>query len=102
MLRIGDAICEIIVVRQDQQAACVLIQSADRSYPLANIGKEIVHRGSAFGIAICRNVPLGLVKQEIDLFLLHYPFAVQRDTIVIKVDPHIGCSHNLPVHGHPS
>ena len=61
-----DAIGEVVVVRQDKQAARVLVQPADRSHPLADVRNQIIYGRPALRVAIGCDVTLGLVEQQIE------------------------------------
>ena len=64
MIGIGDAIGEVVVVGKDEQPARVLIEPADRRYPLADVGDQIVYGGPAFRVFIGRDVAFGFIEED--------------------------------------
>ena len=66
VIRIGQPLGELRVVGQDQQPAGIEIEPANGGNESIDIGDQIVDCRPAFGIFEGRDVPGGLIEQDVD------------------------------------
>ena len=83
----GQAVGELAVVGQQDQAGALLVEPADRVDPLREPGDQVHHPRPAVGVVVGRDVPFGLEDGHINGSLLFDPFAVQGDRRLSRVDP---------------
>ena len=91
VLRIGEAMAQAMVVREDEQAGGVAVEAADREDPASHVAEGGVDGGAAPGIDPGRQKAGRLVEGEDDpLGLVAHRAAVHRDPVASGVDPAVG------------
>lgn len=85
------------VVRQNQQAARIHVQPADRRQELRDPFEQIVDRLAALRIPIRRQIPLRLVEQQIAAACAAQRAPIDLDSIPRQVDPLIGILDHLAI-----
>ncbi|HWD97582.1 MAG TPA: hypothetical protein VG345_01035 [Bryobacteraceae bacterium] len=80
---------ELRIIRKDQQAARIQIQSADGRDERIHIGDQVVHGRASLRILEGRNVTGGLIQQNIDAIARVERLAIEQDAIVREINPHV-------------
>src|SRR5262249_53256446 len=94
--RVGEALAEPVVVREDEQARRVAVQAPDREDPAADIGEEFVHRRTSTGVLARRHVADRLVEDEPRALRgVADRSAVHRDSVTGGVEPLRGVADDL-------
>src|SRR5205807_10288717 len=93
---------ELRVIRQDQQAAGVEVEAADRKEITLAIRQQVVDRGTSMRIAIRSDVAGRLVQKKIRALLTTQRLAVEGHAVALHVDPGVGIANDAAVDAHPS
>jgi hypothetical protein len=98
-----DQVREIPVIRQDQHAFRIVVQTADGIHADLDAFQQILDRRPAFRIGHGRDKARGLVQHDIDLRLLRIDeLAVHLDMVLVRVGLGAELGHHLAVHAHPA
>jgi hypothetical protein len=73
---VSQLVGEFAVVGQEHQPDAHLVEPADGVDALGDLGEDVEHPGTARGIVVGRDVPLGLEDREVDRLLDLDPLAV--------------------------
>lgn len=96
--RIGNEICELGVVGDQQQPGRILIEPPDREQPLPGVAETIINRLAASGVAMAGDHALGFVKEHVGFSRGLQPPAVEMDRILLRAHPEFGIADHTPVH----
>jgi hypothetical protein len=103
VFRVCDQVREIAVIRQDQHAFGVVVQTAHGIDADLDALQQVLHRGPAFRVGHGRDKARGLVQHDIDLRLLRIDeLAVDFDMVLVRVGLGAQLGHHLAVHAHPA
>ena len=84
IFRVGEAISEVVVVGEDNQARGIEVEPADAEDSMA-CGDEVDGFGPALRVRIGADDAFGLIEQEINLWLGLNPLAVGYYRVLIDV-----------------
>jgi hypothetical protein len=73
---IHDALGELRVVGEDEQATGIQVEPADWREPLTGVADKIVDGGATVGITIRDHVSLGLVQEYVDPLCIFEGYAI--------------------------
>src|SRR5579883_2860818 len=82
-----DPIGELRVVRQDQKAGRILVQTPHRASERIHVRDQVINSWPTLGVFVGSDVTLWLVEQKIDLLLRTHRLAIERDFVPLQVDP---------------
>ena len=99
--RMGDPVGQFTVVGQQKQTSRRTIESSDRNDSLRHID-QIQHRSPAALISRCRNVSLWLVEQDVPLALVTHRSTIDRNRLILGIDPEPERTDDLAVDRHPA
>src|SRR5262249_25505958 len=98
-LRVRQPVGQLAVVGQEHQAGALLVEPADGVDTLGDLRQQVDDPGLARGVAIGRNVALGLVDGVIDAPLGVDLLAVDGDLLLVRVDAGAQLADDLVVDG---
>src|SRR5262245_35542790 len=100
VLGVRERLGELGVVRQEEEAARVEVEPAHGEHVRSMLGQEVVDRLPSLRAPVRREVPLGLVEQEVDLLRGLEGLAVQAHAVPARIDPSVGVERDLAVDPH--
>lgn len=86
VLRVQEALHEPAVVREEQQAFRVVVETADRVDVLPHVRQQVEHRRPPLGILPRRHIPAGLVEQDVSVALRDVDaLAIDSDVVSTRI-----------------
>jgi hypothetical protein len=103
MFRVRDQVREVPVVCHEQQPLGIVVQPADGIDAGLYAFKQVLHRGSSFGIRHGRDIARGLVQHDVGprLFGIN-ELAVDLYMVIVRVGLGPKLSHHLAINAHPA
>lgn len=95
--RVHDALGELCIVGEDEEARGVEIEPADGDDEGLDVLQEVVDGGPAFRIFIRGDEAGGFVEQDINALLAHEGLAVEANFVALHVDPMVGVFNDAAV-----
>ncbi|MNE66196.1 hypothetical protein D3C80_1617310 [compost metagenome] len=100
VLRMGQQIRKLPIIRQQQKSFCVIVQAAHRVYPLLDPLQIIRYYLAALVIGCACNDTLGLVEHNVDFIFAPDQFSGHLNNILFGVHFRAKRSYELPVDLH--
>jgi len=97
VIGVRQPLSELRIVGEDQQAAGIQIEPADRRNESVDIRNQIVDGRASLGILEGRDVTGGLVEQDIERLFGAQWFAVEENPVALEIDPVIRILDNAAV-----
>lgn len=102
LARMQEPVGEISVVRQEQRAARVEIETPDRDHPRADALQVLGHGGTSLGVLQGAHDIARLVEDQVHEWLGLDAPAVHFDPGVLRIRPRSELRHDLAVDGNPT
>ncbi len=93
---------ELAIVRQQQHALAVEVEAADRLHGSRQVRQVVHDRRATAVVGDGRDAGLRLVQQHVEVIERDHGFAVDGDSVVLRVDLRAEHRDGLAVHGDPS
>ncbi len=100
VLGIRQPLGKLRIVGQNQQAACIEIEPADRKQVALTVRQQIVDRRTPVRIAIGGDVAGRLVQQQVRALFAAQRLAIEGDAVALHVHPRVRIAHDPAVDAH--